>query len=1011
MKKDLSLSQLAAIKGAFIIAITTGFLGCSKDQPQLPPPASTSSCSQIPVQSKNWTPSITKGVFNCLSTQIVGSGAEVDSIDESHFIGITKLLNESFSSPKGRKDLIRIIKGAKSFFPIIQKIAAQPNARKVLQSSVPQSHVEWLNSNLRIVAPELSKRPKKTAQDLLKIIHLFPNKEAQLKTLTPIYDLLIAAHSHGPQAQRIIFDAQLILASLSKHPDVAQVMNKLSRRNKCLSRENIVTDSPIDTTVKFFKQDRHRPLNFLVSAEQGYAFWNRTCHSPTANTPDELKSILEWVFEEWNLLQAFLNSEAKLNLISYATQIIQLDQGSQPGLLNVFFNSQVSQEAIQRLAIDSELRDNWLKGLNKWILQLESEDEDPSEIISLLNSVLEELVVSPSIIPGLLEVIHKLDPVVLKEVLTFIQEISANSWPQLQEAIVSGKALKSLDFFQWILQGKLPPVEDEAPVYNDHTWATKIESPYPKNAEAQNAKQLVIECHKNTENLELIQKCFQQHGLLFSPDWIRALWTLDADSSLLHRAHPEDLEYVSTPAIASSFWTPVFNWVARYELPPIDLLKVFTPLTKIVHNYPNKNWDSFLSSNFEVFLKTSTRELSSTQKSLRHYRIERSYDIDEELLSDPKTRRFLINPQFWQNLISKFLGDARWASPKKSLQKIATKRFQTSFWVKERVKKRITISTVTALDLLFWELKIPIISSSSAIASVLNSFTKLNTPDELRSWLDSKYFQLRIARKLSSIKDDEGEGIRRRIENAMFLIQSFQNFSDKELSDLVLASRFLKFFEDPRQGKINSTSAQALMAMHQLGLIQALNTAFDSNAAWAKQITKYQPIPNSVKPLFKTVSDELRLIIENLPPKELSKLAQNQTVNNFWIVRSIAASACSVFFNSPEVVEVFGAQSKLTTKSIKQGGLAFRSFLKNNKNQLQPALYGIKNILNNYPSTLPNKNFLFLLDALGTEDKLGDLWNEVDQLDSHKVDHLLRWLESGTPQRLMQWNRLMKVEK
>jgi len=961
------------------------------------------SCSQIPLQSSEWTPDLTRQVFECLTTQVLGEEISSEDFENVKFVAISKLLNESFSTEGGRMKFLKLLETTRAIFPEIRNIVLDPETENVLLSDEIRTHIPWLIQNMELATPELARHPIETAKVGISIFELFQSKTSQLELLYPLSKLVKTAHKKEGSASFFLLQSRSILDSLAQHPDVTYVMNKLSKKHYCQSAPDIITESPFAQTIEFFKEDRLSPLNFLSSAEQGYAFWYQVCGSQTANTPNELGTVLAWVFQEWDPLQSVFHAGDEKSWLESGLRLIELDQSSHPKLLKLLFNSQLGKTAAYRLAEDSQMRHSWTEGLDLWIEGLENSQ---MELLPFMKSALLKMLASPIDSGAFMSQLSQLDSEVLAEVFEIFQIVSQKQWPAVKSSVETGKVLTLLDFFQWFIQGKEEIKDTNAPVYSDWEWR---DSPPQRseNAQAKLARNLVLRCHKNSAQIKVIHDCFEQSGLNFSPKWIAPLWTLNADSAVLLAAHPDELEYVSSPALARPFWKELFEWFAISKIEPEDFLKTLSPINRIIQSQSQISWNDFLATHSQVLFEYAEPVNSPLFRNLSIYKKDRAQDIDTDLFTDGKVRQFLFKPQFWNRLIVEFLSHKKWEPSKQAIYRLINSSLELNLWVQDGRLAKLNINSIEALDLLLWELKIPIISSSTAIASVLNSWEKNKNADDVRSWLNSKHFQLSLAEKLASLKDDSGFGMRRRFENAIRLVNVLRQQPDQKLRDLLAASRFLELFKSNGRS-FTSTSAKSLLFLHQMGLLQAANVAFNAKASWSKQILKSRSLDPKFSTLLNVFAQEIRAILESVSPASLRKLGKYQVNSEYWFLRSISATACSVFFTSPQHFNSLLSEKKLLTEFLKNASLVFRKYLEQNSDVLEVSFDKVHNVILAYPTSPPDENLLVLIDALSSERQLMPLWRDLYKLPNQSIEDLIVWLETGIPQRLMKWNRLMK---
>ncbi len=991
------------------------FFGCSERPKQTI--RINSSCSSIPLQSSVWTEAITKNVFECLYSQALNKEIASDVLENKSFTAITKLLNDSFRSEAGRAKLVLLLKKAHDAFPIFQKIIAKESAQSVLQLPGIDKNISWLALNIELLAPEFGGRPNRAIQEALDIFSLFPNGDSQLVALRPLLDLLQQSHDKYDNPTRFLLNARHIMATISESSDVGIVLDKLSRNHICKNTSNIVTESPLSTSIDFFKNDRLHPLKFLEASEQGYAFWHKVCQSPTANSPEELAEILNWIFENWNLLQDTIalsdqmpdqTPNKKLNWLDDSIKLIQLSNSSHPKLLHNLFNTNIAKTAIKRISMDKSLRTEWILGLKNWMAFLESGDRGS---IEFLQHSLQEMSQHPQEIGDLISISTQLTPKAIGEIFQTFYAVSSDSWPGFKDSVTSGKLLSMLDFFQWILQRRNQPiVSTETPTYSNWEWKSEenLVSIVP-NPEAEIAKEFVNQCHPRNSTLNETHSCLQQKGLIFSPTWISPLWSLSADSELLLRAHPKNIEYVSSPELARPFWKKIFRWFSLFKISPDEALGSIKPLNRIIQKHDDFNWNSFLSSQFFKFRSEATRPRNLRERALMGYRLERSSDVSLSPIEDAATRDFLSKPQFLRMLVQDFLTKKEWTASKIALQKLTSKNFSMEFWISDGVKRRVDFNALLALDALSWELQIPVISSNSSIASTLNSWIEVRNPEEAKNWFDSKYFQLGLAEKLFSISNSSGHGVRRRIENAIFIVDALRKRPDNEIQNFIVASKLLVFFHDERSRQtISNTSASALMMLHQMGWVHALNEVFLPSNSWAKKIVR--PLENNFgsTQLLKTISEEMKRFIDELPPRSIQQFGQIQAQSDFWFLRSLSTGAVSVLFDAPEFIKIVGQEETLSSDALRKFSQVLRKFVLENPTQLWQATFQLREILKSYPAESPDVNLLSLIEAVVQEPKMKILWSTIYGLNENAIEDLIVWLETGTPQRLMKWNRLMK---
>ncbi len=709
-------------------------------------------------------------------------------------------------------------------------------------------------------------------------------------------------------------------------------------------------------------------------------------------------------------LQNFFSSPHSLEWVEAGQALILLaherssSEGTSNPLFYWLFSTPVTTQLVAYLERHPERRQEWIRDFSRLASWIESLP-DGSWVVS--DDVLIAAAQDMSWAPWL-DALVRVPPAALQEILYLAQNLSPGGVKDFAEAFESESGRELLRFLEWILNERRPLLASETeswvrtPVHHEES---------PLAAELERAKRLTDACLGAVPAAE-IRSCLQAQGLPTPPDFVHELWKLPSTSPALRAAQSPDVESLASAQTARKLWHPLLHWTRDSSWPLKGTADVMALLAELIARNSSHDWNGSLRTASSAFIDVSQTPLSPSSLGFRSYRTERSEDIRSEFFRDPSLRQSLLNPAFSQNLVSRITTAPSSVASRRAFLNLQKSRFHLSFWVMDGRSEAARVSAPEALDLLFWELQIPVISSPSMIRGVLEAWDSLRTPSDVAAWLSSKESQLDLGITLLSLTHRSGEGLRRRLENAREIVRALRREARLH-ADLILATRVLGLFKDSR-GRFSIESTKALMALHQLGMVHVLGAVFDPSSPWVGYWSSTQPSPLSPK-VVHALALHLRALIDKTPAEDLRALAAQQLRQDMWILRGGAAALMNLLHHDAGLFRVLDKEHRAFLNVLdathSQVMLPWLRMQRTKSEAVRDSdLARLRALIPAFPSP-PKKDWILLVGALARSPELGAFWARVSRLDSREIERLVLWLESGVPRRLLLWNRLMKNQK
>jgi len=991
----------------FLLAL--GLVACSRELVEKGPPPRHNACSRIALQSKVWTPEITRDVLSCLLSKDTDASLKIQEIPAENFKHLSRYLSEAFENPTKRKALALILARTREATPLLgplfrEKLVVELGSQKSFVNAMP-----WLSLSMESLEEILVNRPEVLLDWLDAWNKMNPDGELLRNLHAPVSALLGGIQSVRGETGVLFGISHRIFSDLSMHPNRLASLARLSKEQICSSPTNsVVTDSPMALTLRFFREDRLNPQKFVNSVQQGFGYWSRVCRPlGDAHTQEDVNAALSFIFGNWEDLQNFFESPKSQDWIPAGQKLIILaadrsaeDENS--ALLNWLFSSEVTTTLVASLQQNPAKLEKWIRGFGElapWIREI------PNSQLAL-SPDFAALAREDTSWALLLHEVAQVPTPVLQELWALAQITSPGGIKDLAPVFESDEAAELIRFLEWILNVREKP---SVPQIDSRVRNPVAGEASPIANEIESARKVLEECLRD-KDLDVIEECLLRSGLPTPPPLIRELWKLPNSSQALHAAQHADVFELANPALARTLWNPLITWIVETKLNPKPTLDLIGRVSDLAKKKPRHAWNGTLSKFWTQFQITAPALLSPGGPAMRMYRRERSADIKSEFFSDVELRDRLLSPTFFKRIL-KWTSQSPDSLPaRRALVNLQRTRFPISFWSQEGRLETLDVTATEALDLLFWELQIPVISSPGMIRGVLESWDALGTSAEVVRWLDSKDSQLGLAIGLSGVINNPGYGIRRRLENAQFIVKALSS-QTRLHADLLRATRALELFKD--KGRFTNATTKSLMALHQFGFLAIVADIFSPSSAWVHRLESGETLAVSDK-LVEDLASHLRRLVDLTPPDDLRAVASGQLRQELWVMRSAATVAINTLANDPSFVSLVESESASFFAILRDAhSQVFLPWLhgQRGKSEIQQDMESMKlrSILLALKSP-PKAAWISLAGELGRSPELGLFWTQIPRMNRPEIERLSLWLETGIPQRLLQWNRLMNVQ-
>jgi hypothetical protein len=980
---------------AFLLLFLSGF-ACSPMTPSKD--LGSHPCSQVALQNDSWSPQQTRAVVACLLSVDSQSAQQVLRLDSRNFENIGLYLNQAFRDQEIRQKLLLQLKTTKENLAFIEKALAEPLLQKSLQSTKLPPALPWLKTSFRSfdIVPWLEQMNalELSAQDLQSLFEEFQN----------LLHGINQEFLNTPELYKIAFEH---LKNIAFSPTTYAALQKLDLEHYCsqVHQTASLTQSPVQQTLKFFHEDRERPLHFINSAQQAFSYWSQVCNAPTGLQLHELPLVLDWVLSHWSSLQNFFSVPETHPLVSPATQLLQkswaLRISPEEHPLSWMFSHGWISSLVADLSTQPEALQEWIQNFGSILELLKDLEQTPLQFSQNLMSAW------PSSLSSDIQSFLILSDPFLLEILNLVHQIDDSNYTKIRLLIRSGTALEILNFVEWMLQEQGTRLEETRYSHQEktliHSSKSSVSLELSQNLSA--AQELVERClHRST--LKLIESCLENENLPRPPEFAKAFWQLKSDSKLLFLAQDPSLEFFSTPEIGKSFWIPALKWIQSSRWPLAATLKQSSFFIRITEAFPHIHWNSALDKTYTHFRNESLTE--SAHPSVQRYRSLRSQDIRSDIYEDKELRAFLLDPNFFKKALN-WLHHPSSLETRRSIQRIYKARIESSLWIENR-KQKVEMDPAEALDILFWELQIPLLSSHRSIRSTIESWDKIQNTADMRAWLESKSTLLNLARK--AVKPFSTD-LFQRLDNAHTLIELI--LSKRALhQDFLKASRILRLFKNS-QNQYSIGSAKSLLALQQLGFTSVLKTLL---VAEAHSDQNKHHLPFKIQTISDTslqvLSQHLQNFLAQTPAKILERWARQQMQSDVWFLRSVASAFATVYFQESEVIEVINQRPQLVTHFLNQSyHQIFREWSFRNLHLSETEWNKQVSLFRDLVGAMEHKpqvSWFYLAQSLNSESSTQELLRKIPHLKSQDFDALEHWLNSGIPHRLMQWNRSLKAQ-
>jgi len=974
------------------------------------PPPTHSACSNVALQSSVWTPAITRDVLACLFAKSPSASLRLQESSPEQFKHLSQYLTQAFRSPTKRKELASLLARTRTASNVLAALLHEPLVNELgsRKSFVPA--LPWFSLSVSQIREVLVLRPSL----LIEWLEDWNSIGAQGRLLAEIHSplaVLLREISDGSKdPAQVLEDARKIFESLSDRNDELSALSRLSITQMCAgSGDTVVTLAPLAQTLEYFRQDRLDPERFANSVQQGFAYWSRVCR-PTGKALEQrhVNSALKWIFDNWQPLGDFFAPDERLNWVKPGQELLLIAErhadleGSNP-FLRWLASPQITGLMVTVLQRDPQKLREWTKGFGDLAPLLTGIDDLPLSLqTTFLNRARQDLSWAPW-----LDEVSRMPAPVLQELWTLAQTLTPGGISDLATALDSTEAQDLLRFLEWILDARERPSSPEAPVRL--TPPVAVETP-PVARELDRARLIVSECLEQGR-LDLAEICLEKKGLPTPPPFVRELWKLPSHSAALQSAqHPEVLE-LAAPVLASSLWQPLLRWIGDVALPVRPSIDAVAHVGDMLRRHSKHNWNRSFDRAWSRFRRTSATPLTPGGAGMRAYRTERASEIRSEFFADRELRDVMLSPVFFKRVLAWASSDKSSLPARRALLSLQSQRFSIGFWSADRHLERIDVTATEALDLLFWELQIPLISTPGMIRGVLESWQTLRTPIQVAQWLDAKDSQLGLGIALASLTSSPGEGLRRRLENARAIVRGLRRSTGLH-TDLIRASAVLDLFKDAH-GNFTNATVKSLMALHQFGFVHLISAIFDPRSPWAERLKSTEKLPISEN-LIESLALHLRRLIDRTPPSDLRALAAGQLREDLWILRGASATFMDLINSDTSLLSLLDIEREAFLAFLDETHarvvLPWLASQRGKSEALRDSeLRRLKSLLISL-QTPPKHAWILLATDLARSPELDTFWPLLSKLSPSDIDRLGHWMESGIPKRLLLWNRLLVVQ-
>jgi hypothetical protein len=203
------------------------------------------------------------------------------------------------------------------------------------------------------------------------------------------------------------------------------------------------------------------------------------------------------------------------------------------------------------------------------------------------------------------------------------------------------------------------------------------------------------------------------------------------------------------------------------------------------------------------------------------------------------------------------------------------------------------------------------------------------------------------------------------------------------------------------------------MALHQFGFVHLLSTAFNPSATWISELESNTRVAISDR-VIEALARNLRHLMDRTPPADLRALAAGQMRQDLWLLRGATASLMTLAFEDATFMALLDRESgALLTLLNEAHSNVFLPWAAKQRTKSDTArdheLSRLRQIVITFEAT-PKRAWLRLITELGRSAELADFWPQIEKLSRPDIERLTVWLESGIPTRLLEWNRLLKIQ-
>lgn len=987
-------------------------VACSKVEPK--PRANISDnhpCKEVVVQDNSCTPEATKSLMGCLLGQ---SSQKIKTFEASEFKETSAFLRSAFSQPEKRKELQSLLNSLIEEQGLIKAAVKDQTLVNFINHPQLNQSFSWLLNTIK-QSLEASQAQPKNVQKWLKKFNQLNLTYAKLGEIVgSVRPLLESLQEPGLNTSQLFKEALMVLSSLSKNPEAVEGLLKLSETHQCAEengKTGLLTDSFLPQSLIFFKEDREKPKHFLNSLQQGFSFWSSVCKSKTGASQEEFSRFIFWVYQNWQTLQSFFSNEESANWIDGITELLHIigngDAEDTALALDVIFSDDFIFRFYDELLRNPKELIVWMNELKTFENLLKSM-KHPHDPIKFSNEFIDAQ--AQSLQKGsLIKKIFDLPEPLLREALSLLVSLNDEQFSGLLESLETKKAEELLEFMRWMLGPA-----DASPSKQNPIQKNELKNLIPSQPDLNS--QVVIDLKYS---LDIMEQCFYQahssdvnqclsvNGYLQAPKVVSYLWQLSSRSQVLLKSQHPQIEQFSHPSAAKKLWEPILKWMKSSQFPLSQGVQFVGQSQQHFHLVDGIDWNPLLQSANQAF--RSQLPLASGSKELIDFRRNRVTDINKDLFADKALRDFILDPRFMSRMLIWFNSPSS-IEAKKSISKLASTQIKIPLWVQDTKLAPMEMNLIDAVDVLLWELQMPLVSSDAVTRILLVDFEQMRNTADLKAWFKSKIGQLDFARNLSLAFSKPGEGLHRRLDNAIRILESF--YRNNQWHEAIFrASRALVLFHAP-SGIHTNESAKALLALRQFGALAMLSQIMSDKAPWIGDLLNPRPdiqIPNEV---LIDLARVLRNTIDKTPPEVLRKALSSNLEDDLWLLRSSSAVVMNLLFAEPKLRELFIKHHKLLLNLVVDAhSKVILPWLKLNA-EASDAFWlrhvrTLKTILLNNDST-PHTAWIALVVAMAQESSMNHFFDEMAQLSPEELNHLVLWLESGIPLRLINWNRVMR---